>query len=129
MSGGPKIVPYEVFQSSTVQLIFSKQPPLLSTLFDILPSCQCIDTLMINLYLLLGLKPEMAISTASDQVHSFLSSQKPERKWQGKSIPTAHMTETLFKPQATTRKDSYIKFSCQRTKSGNNILFVYSSTL
>jgi hypothetical protein len=67
---------------------------------------------MINLYLLLGLKPEMAISTAFDQAHSFLSSQKPERKWQGKSITFACMNEALFKPQAITCKDSYVKFSC-----------------
>jgi hypothetical protein len=107
-----KIFPYEVFQSCTVELVFSEQPPLLSTLCDILPSCQCIDTLMINLYLLLGLKPEMAISTAFDQAHSFLSSQKPERKWQGKPITFAYMNEALFKPKATTCKDSCIKFSC-----------------
>jgi len=110
--GGPKIVSYEVFQSSTVELIFSEQPPLLSTLCDILPCCQCIDTLMINFYILLVLKPEMAISTASDQAHSFLSSQKPERKWQVKSIPIAHMNEAIFKPQAATCKYSCIKFSC-----------------
>lgn len=106
-----KFFPVEVFQGRTVELIFSEQPPLLSTLCDILPSCQCIDTLMINLYLLLRLKPEMAISTAFDKAHSFLSSQKPARKWQGKSITFAYMNETLFKPQATC-KDSYIKFSC-----------------
>jgi hypothetical protein len=57
---------------------------------------------MINLYLLLELKPEMALSTAFDQAHSFLSSQKLERKWQGKSIPIAYMNEALFNPQATT---------------------------
>jgi len=67
---------------------------------------------MINLYLLLGLKPEMAISTAFDQAHSFLSPQKPERKWQGKSITFAYVTEALFKPKATTCKNSCIKFSC-----------------
>jgi len=71
MSGGPKSFSIRSFQFRTVELIFSQQPPLSSTLCDILPSCQCIDRLMINLYLLLGLKPEMAISTAFDQAHSF----------------------------------------------------------
>jgi len=124
-----KIFPYYVFQSCTVELIFSEQPPLLSTLCDILPSCQCIDTLMINLYLLLGLKPEMAISTAFDQAHLFLSSQKPERKWQAKSITFAYMNEALFKPKATACKDSYIKFSCYRSERGNHILFAYSCSV
>ena len=62
----------------------------------------------IYIYILLVLKLEMAISTVSDQAHSFLSSQMPERKWQGKSIPIAYMNEAIFKPQATTCKDSCI---------------------